>query len=366
MRIAHVFKDFYPPLPAGITRYIHDVASGTAAAGHAVEVHVAGVSHSRRDYLHDGIVVHRHREFGRLLSSPLAPGLVTGVSRADVDLLHLHMPNPIGEVGALLRRRTVHMIVSFHAQLGRQQFLEPAYGPLRRLIFRQSRSILVSSAAMAGAPELAGFSERVKVVPYGVSPKLFETLPPPVAPRQGPLRVLFVGRLVYYKGLQVLIRALALMPAVTLTVIGDGPLRSTLHDLSREIGVTSRVDFRGIASDIDLLAAYREHDLLVLPSVSGAEAFGLAMVEAMASGLPVISTRLGTGTDWVNLDGVTGLVVPPGDVSALTDALRRLDDDGRRVQMGDAARARAADQFSFQRHLDTLLATYADAERAGA
>src|SRR3954453_5786127 len=92
-----------PPLMGGITRYLREVADETARRGEVVDVHVAGVRRSRRDVLESGVVVHRHREFGRLLSPPFAPGLMIGSGLLG-DVVHLHTPNPIGDVGMALRR----------------------------------------------------------------------------------------------------------------------------------------------------------------------------------------------------------------------------------------------------------------------
>lgn len=356
MKIVHVFKDFYPPLAAGITRYIHDVAVEAACRGAEVEVHVAGVHRSRRDELAGGVIVHRHREFGRLLSSPLAPGLPLEVRALRADVIHVHMPNPLGELGALLNRKAP-LVVSFHAQLGRQRALEPIYGPLRRRVLDRAAEILVSSERMGQAPELCTAAGKTRVLPYGVSPGLVDD-GDRVTPRDDKLRVLFVGRLVYYKGLDVLLRAVARVDAARLTIVGDGPDRRPLEAMTDRLGLRDRVGFLGLVDDQQLRVAYREHDVLVLPSVSRAEAFGLAAAEAMANGLPVISTALGTGTDWVNIDGESGLVTRANDPDALADALDRLRCGELRRQLGDGARRRAETHFSFHRHMDALMDSY--------
>src|SRR4051794_5850557 len=114
MKIVHVFKDFYPPLAAGITGYLADVSNAMARRGHEVEVHVAGVKHARRDRLASGVVVHRHREIARALSMPLAPGLLREVRTVAADVLHVHLPNPIGEIGVVLNDGPA-VVASFHA-----------------------------------------------------------------------------------------------------------------------------------------------------------------------------------------------------------------------------------------------------------
>ena len=364
MRVLHVFKDLFPPLAAGITCYVHDVAGEAVRRGHQVEVDVAGVRSDEREVLPNGVVVRRHRELGRILSMPVAPGLVTGPRRADVDLIHVHMPNPIGELGPFLNVHRVPIVASFHARLGRQRFLEPMYGPFRKALLGRAAAVLVSSEAMARSPELATVADKVVVLPYGVSPRMVATDPTPVDDVDT-LRLLFVGRLVYYKGLEVLLRALAdgPRPRPRLTVVGDGPLRAPLEQLASHLDLEGDVVFLGSVGDDDLRKAYATHDVFVLPSVSRAEAFGLAMAEAMANGMPVVSTELDTGTSWVNQDGVSGLVVPPGDSAALGRAFERLRPAATRAPLAAGARCRARELFGFEHHCDRLMEIY---ERAAA
>ncbi len=357
MKVAHVFKDFWPPVAAGITRYVADIADECARRGCEVEVHVAGVRRSRRDVLPSGVVVHRHREFARILSSPLSPGLVRDARRIEADIIHVHMPNPLGELGALLGRPGRPLVASFHAQLGRQKRLAPIYAPLQQRVLARSSAVLVASESLAQVPEVRVAADRLHVLPYGVSPQ-FARVEPAAPNGSGALRVLFVGRLVYYKGVDVLLRATAQLEGVNLTIVGDGPLRGELERTARHLGVDRTTRFLGALDDDDLLHEYRNHDVFVLPSVSRAEAFGLAMAEAMCSGLPAVSTRLGTATDWVNHEGKSGMIVPPGDADALARAIDRLRAPDVRRRLGDGARTRALQLFSFARHADGLLDVY--------
>jgi lipopolysaccharide/colanic/teichoic acid biosynthesis glycosyltransferase len=119
------------------------------------------------------------------------------------------------------------------------------------------------------------------------------------------------------------------------------------------------VTFAGSVPDDTVAAWYAACDLLVLPSVTRAEAFGLVQLEAMARGKPVISTKLPTGVPWVNQDGVTGLVVPPGDVGALHEALRRVTaDESLRLTLGCAARARFLEHFTQHRMAERTAGIY--------
>jgi glycosyltransferase involved in cell wall biosynthesis len=147
-------------------------------------------------------------------------------------------------------------------------------------------------------------------------------------------------------------------------IVGDGPLRGEAEARARAVGVEDRVHFVGAIPD-ELRRAYlHAADVFVLPATNRAEAFGIALVQAMATGTPAISTELGTGTSWVNVHDETGLVVPACDPAALAAAIKELAaDDVRRAAMGRAAQARAGDEFTRERMFDGLRELYETAAR---
>src|SRR5205814_10132 len=138
--------------------------------------------------------------------------------------------------------------------------------------------------------------------------------------------ILFVGVLRHYKGVDVLLRALADLSARAL-VVGQGPKKQEWQALAGKLGVAERVTFLGPVSEVERRILLHACDVFVLPSIDRREAFGIAQLEAMACGKPVIATDLPTGVRFVNRDGVTGLLVPPRDQAALARALTRLLDD---------------------------------------
>jgi rhamnosyl/mannosyltransferase len=172
--------------------------------------------------------------------------------------------------------------------------------------------------------------------------------------------LLFVGRLRYYKGLHVLLDALPEVPA-QLLVGGDGPERARLAAQAAALGIGERVHFLGDVSDDDLPALYHAADLFVLPAHLRAEALGLSQIEALASGVPCVSTELGTGTSYANIHGETGLVVCPGDAAALAQAINTLlADPERRRRMGAAGQRRVAALFTRERMVAANEAVYRD------
>jgi len=244
----------------------------------------------------------------------------------------------------------VPLVVWLHSEVVRPQWrYRLFYEPFLNRVLERAARIVVSAPPMRDVPALTRHRDKVTILPYGLDPAGYPVLAEH-EPRPGqPPTVLFVGRLVAYKGLDVLLRAMVDVPA-SLALVGDGPLRESLQHLARDLGVADRVTFAGRVSDADRLSWFGRADVVVLPSVSRQEAFGLVQVEAMLTGRPVVATGLPTGVPWVNQHDETGLVVPPGDSAALASALRRLCGDAAlRARLGRSGRARAIRLFTAER-----------------
>jgi rhamnosyl/mannosyltransferase len=216
-----------------------------------------------------------------------------------------------------------------------------------------------------GSEFLPKYRDRCEVISHGVNLKWVSESQPrqsrvtEIRRQYGTPLLLFVGRLVYYKGLEVLLEALSLVPNVRLLVIGAGPLDSSLRDSIARRGLEGRATILPPVTQQDLHAYYEACDLLVLPSTEKSETYGLVQIEAMACGKPVISTRLGTGVTFVNLDGVTGLTVPPRDPRALADAVEKLvKDPGLCRALGSNGRDRALKEFSSELMVDRMSSLY--------
>lgn len=172
--------------------------------------------------------------------------------------------------------------------------------------------------------------------------------------------VLFVGRLVPYKGLEFLIRAIGHTNAI-LVVAGEGKEKASLQREAFSIGVGDRVEFVGPVAEAELPAYYHACDVFVLRSVSVNEAYGIVQLEAMASGKPVISTALPTGVRSLNVHGETGLVVPPRDEKALAEAIASLlDHPHRATLMGAQGGQRAMRDHSIAQMADATAQLYRD------
>lgn len=342
LRVVHVYKDGYPPVFGGIERHIHTLQKTLPSVTSDILVCARGPRSSSRQGRY-GLET-RVAEFGRVMSAPLAPTFPRWLARQRADVVHLHMPNPTGELSALALRLNTPLLVSYHADVVRQARLLPLYRPLLSRCLRRAERIVVPGHGLAaGSDAVVPWRDKLTVIPFGVDTAMFDPHAVPdarkraIRDRLGIPLIVFLGRLVHYKGIDVLIDAARELNA-SVAVIGAGPLESALR---RHAAGNPRVRMLGAMADDDMIAHLAAADCFVLPSVNRAESFGIATLEAQSMGLPAVVSAVGTSTTEAIDPGVTGLVVPPQDARALAGAVRELLRDGsRRTAMGRAARAR--------------------------
>ena len=314
----------------------------------------SGSAHTTHDVV-DGIPVTRLGSIAPVRSTPIAPEMMRAIRRTSADAIVLHEPNPWGLLSCALARPRQPIVVYFHSEVVRPALQYALfYHPMARAVYARAARIIVASPPMAEhARALQPHRDRIEVIPYGTDPEAWNRTPEVDArvrdiraAHPGKPLVLFAGRLVRYKGCDVLLRALQDVDAFAV-IAGDGPLKPSLMQLANDLGIANRVQFAGAVPPEQLLGLYHAADVFVLPSVTRAEAFGFVQVEAMASGTPVISTRVTSGVSWVNQHEVTGLVVEPGNVADLRAALvSLLSNPSKRERMGAAGRRRVEEAFT--------------------
>ena len=365
LRVLHVGK-YYPPVPGGMERVLQLLCeSERQLVDSRVLVANTGARTSRE--ICRGVPVTRAATLAQVGSVGFSPALAVELARTPADVTVVHEPNPVALVADMVTRRRGALVVYFHSEVVRAQWkYQLMYRPfLRRVLDRAARILVASPAMRDSATQLEGYRHKCAVVPYGIDLASLAATPDIEAAAQewrrdmGPLPLLlFVGRLVPYKGVDVLIRAMQGLEA-RLAIVGDGPSRGALERLAVEAGIAGRVRFLGALPDEPVLALYHACDVFVLPSVTRAEAFGMVQLEAMACGKPVVSTNLASGVPWVNQHGDSGLVVAPGDVEALRAGLRLLlADDHLRARLGEGARRRVEREFTADRMAGRTLQIY--------
>lgn len=305
-----------------------------------------------------GVRVLETATLATLANTPIAPTLMWQIRKSKPDLVHYHFPYPWIEAMEVLVGSGRPYIVSYHADIGRFKTLFKLYQPLMTRFLRNAKRIVVATPNhISSSPFLSTLPEEMfEVIPFGLD---LEPYRDSAALREkanefrrrlagnGPC-ILFVGRLVTYKGIPTLLRAMQTIPG-TLVMVGEGPLRSELQGMAEELGVSDRIRWEGFVKAEDLPAYHRAADVFVLPSDRPEEAFGLVQVEAHASGRPVVCCDLPTGVTDVNRHGETGIVVPLRDPHAMARAINELiTNHSMRDDLGARAQERAFREFSIE------------------
>lgn len=344
------------------------------AAGSTHEIVVARRFGRFRKYLFDGAPVTATTSFGTLFSTPLAPTfpsyLIGQAKTADI-LVH-HAPFPLTDLAITIGLpKSVSLIVYWHAEIVGRTFLKWLVSPLLRRTLRRADKIVVSDEYVAqNSPLLSNYREKTSVIPYGVDTQYWAAITPVEQAvvdelrAKSPRLIVAIGRLVPYKGYDVLLHAICKVDDAELVIVGDGPLQAKLEKLAVRLGVSNRVTIRR-GLDRDKVKTYlHAARLLVMPSISEAEAFGIVQIEAMAAGRPVVNTSLSTAVPHIARHGLEGLTVPPNNSDALADALRHLlDHPALAERMGAAGRSRATAEYDEPRFLERIDAVYDEVRR---
>lgn len=357
--------NYYPPHIGGIENHLQSLC-GELRKKTEVEVIVANDRRTTVNEVVDGVRVSR---VGRTLTvrrASICPSMISRIRSSKAEIVHLHCPNPTAILAYLGSGHPGRLIVTYHSDIVRQKFLGTLFEPILHAFLRRSAAIIVTSPNyLRTSPVLADHISRCRVIPYGISFTNFRN-PDPAAvlhlrEKYGSRLVLSVGRLVYYKGFEYVIRAMTRVDG-KLLIAGDGALRDSLQRLSSLLHLNQKVIFLGEIENEKLAPYYHAASVFVLPSVARSEAFGIVQLEAMACGKPIVNTSLDSGVPFVSLDNVTGLTVAPRDSGALAEAINTLlERDELRARFGEAARRRVESEFSLESMVRRTLELYKDA-----
>lgn len=380
MRILHVVKHYAPNYNGGIgstrmniggvEKVVVDMTEGLAERGKQVRVLACqGRRAGGTRFIQAGVEVEIAASLGVRLSTPLSPAFFARWSSACAwaDIIHVHEPFPLATLATAAWPTRKPVVVSWHADIVRQELLgRYIFRPLQRRLCNQAARILPTSRRLAEHSNvLRPFLAKCTPVPIGIPLDRFEStgasrrLADELRGRFGRFG-LAVGRLVYYKGLDILVEALARAPNVHFVIAGEGPLELGLRARTEALGIADRVTIIGsFIPNEDLPAWYQACEFVAMPSTSVAEGFGIVQIEAMASRKPVINSDLPTGVPEVSLHEQTGLTVSVGSVEELAAALHRLWHNPTEARaFGEAGRRRAHAEFTRSRMVDRLVEVY--------
>jgi rhamnosyl/mannosyltransferase len=369
MRVLHIGK-FYPPFAGGIENFLGDLLPSLKRLG----VDVSALVHNHqedsvRKAKTTNFPVYRVPCYGNLLYAPVSPGfplvLKQVIKKFRPDILHLHMPNTSAFwVMMLSCARRIPWVIHWHADVvlseidRRMAVAYRLYRPFEQHLLRRAATIIASSRPyLITSNALYPWRNKCTVIPLGIDSARLKMVDGDLknwAERiwgHKRTRVLAIGRLTYYKGYEVLIRAAARAPDLRVLIVGEGGRKRRLDSLIAELGLGERVTLPGFLEEERLHALLASCDCLCLPSVERTEAFGLVLLEAMRYAKPVVASDVpGSGIGWVVKHEETGFLTPPGDSIQLARALEAMAEaPALRGRMGQAAEERFNNIYQIDR-----------------
>ncbi len=376
-KILHVGK-FFPPYSGGIEYFLADLVKAQSKLENQVWalVHGSPLSFRTKKEKKGDVLVFYAPCWGQVFYAPLAPSFpwlyFRLLSSYKPDIIHLHLPNTSAFSALLFSKlQKGKVVLHWHADVVPSQIdrglslLYRFYRPFERALIKRADLIVATSPPyLETSKALAPFRFKTKIIPLGLDPS---RLYAGVNSKKGskiPLKssfVLSVGRFTYYKGFEYLLSALEFLPPeVKLCLVGHGKLKNFLLEKIKKQKLKNRVFLFEQVEDEVLHKLFASCVLFCLPSIERTEAFGLVLLEAMVFGKPLVTTSVvGSGMNWVNVHGKTGLVVPPAHPKALAEAIYTIFQDPSLAQeMGRRAKRRFEERFHIQKVAQEIQKSY--------
>ena len=364
MRVLHFYKTYYPDTWGGIEQVIRQLCVGTGRLGVRNDVLTLSRSGGPAEIDIEGHTVHRVPLDFEIASTGFSLAAIRKLARLarEADVIHYHFPWPFMDLAHFMARVKKPTVVTYHSDIVRQKTLLRVYTPLKRQFLNSVDTVVATSPNyLASSPVLKRFAHKTRTITYGLDKAIY---PQPSAAvkarwraRCGERFFLFVGVLRYYKGLHILLDAMANVD-YPVVIVGAGPIEQELKAHAARLGLT-HVMFIGAVEEEDKVALLELSYAMVFPSHLRSEAFGISLLEGAMYGKPMISSEIGTGTTYINIDQDTGQVVPPDDAQAFGAAMRTLwENPELAAAMGRRAEARYWELFTAERMADNYHALY--------
>jgi len=371
MKILQVNK-FYSPWIGGVERIVQQITEGLNEKNNfKIEVLCCDHNKKGKEEKINGVKVYHASSFGIFWGLPISLDFFRLFKKLSqkVDIIDFHHPFPLGDIAIFLFKSKAKLVVHYHSDIVRQKIFNFLVNLFVNHTLKKAEKIIVSNPNLIkNSPYLKRFQKKCKVIPFGVDLREFQENQRDFEKAKKirekynncPI-ILSVGRLTYYKGFPYLIEAIYNLKHSDILknvrvkfpkclIVGEGRLKKALLKLIEKLSLQNDVFI--LPPQKDLLPYYLACDLFVLPSIFKSEAFGIVLIEAMACQKPVISTELGTGTSWVNINGKTGFVVPPKDSKSLAKAINKILENKKLAEeFSKNAQKRVKENFSLDKML---------------
>ena len=376
MKVLHLGK-YAPPFFGGIENFMMDLGHGCVEQG----LEVAAIVHHHdskapfEQTVIDGVTIYRVPCYGRLMFAPVSPSFGIHLNKIieefAPDVLHIHMPNTSAFFALWSSKaKLIPWVVHWHSDVMGDDspwFLRtfyPLYQPFEQAILQRAKKVIVTSPPyLQTSRPLQRFMDKSQVISLGLRKTHDAQMSD--SEHEGPLQLLMVGRLTYYKGHSIAIEALNLLKQqgladIKLTIVGSGEQLQAIESLIAKHKLEAQVSLLGRVDEQGLHDAFTEADCLCLPSIERTEAFGVVLMEAASYGVPaIVSDVPGSGMSWVVQHDKTGFVVRRGNADALALAIKTLSQQPkRRKAFGLAALERFEQHFQIERVVEATTEVY--------
>jgi glycosyltransferase involved in cell wall biosynthesis len=364
VKVLHFYKTYLPDTTGGIEQVINQIAQGTSSLGVTTEVLALSPTTVDRSVKVNGHWVHRCRSNFEIASTPFSLSAILRFRQMaqEADLIHYHFPYPFADFLHFISGVNKPTVLTYHSDIIKQKHLLKIYNPLmRRFLSSVDQIVATSQNYFETSDILPQFKHKTSVIPIGLDKNTYASAKPEKLNywREcfGERFFLFIGVLRYYKGLHILIEA-ARNSDYPIVIVGAGPVESELREHARKAGV-SNIHFVGLIPDEDKAALLELCYAAIFPSHLRSEAFGISLLEGAMYGKPLISSEIGTGTTYINIDKETGIVVPPSDPVALRQAMDFLWNNPKQAAaMGAKAEARYWKLFAGEKMSQAYVGLY--------
>ncbi|WP_373032505.1 glycosyltransferase [Sulfurovum sp.] len=359
---------FYSPYNGGIETVTFDITEYLNAQGIKTDVLCSNEKNEYSDETMNGYNVFRTKSWGVHFSTSITPQLITKLRKKanNYDILHIHLPNPMVNLALLLVNTNQKIVLHWHSDIIKQKYLLKLYEPLQTWLLRRADSIITTSPKyMEESLVLQPYIDKCISIPLGIDEykmQYTDAKVQSIKEKYKNKKIIFtLGRLIYYKGFEYLIDAGKYLDDSFIILIGGkGELKEELEQKIKKEKLEDRVKLLGRIEDYDLGNYFKACDLFCLPSIAKSEAFGVVQIEAMSFGKPIVATNIkGSGVDWVNKDGVSGLNVPIKDAEAIAEACKTIMSDEKTYQrFSQNARERFQNNFLREKMGDKTIELY--------
>lgn len=364
IKVLHIYKSYLPESNGGVEQAIFQLASQSRCCG--IDATVLSLSRSKvnRFFLFQTHIAYKVHQFFEIKSCGFSLSFFYRflILAKNADLIHCHYPWPFMDLVFFITCCNKPIILTYHSDIIRQHLLLKLYKPLRNwFLSKVNRIIATSPNYLFSSDVLIKYQDKVTVIPIGLNEALYPKSNINLEERWkkivGEKFFLFIGVLRYYKGLEILLEALAIkeFPVV---IVGSGPMEIELKLRAASLGL-NKIIFLGHLSEEDKVALLRISYSIVFPSHLRSEAFGISLLEGAMFGKPLISSEIGTGTSYINIHDQTGLVIDPSNPKSLQNAMELLWSNPEIAEnMGRAARARYLECFTAQKMMESHVESY--------